>query len=36
MDEWYEEASTALSSVTLSMSMMKDFIQELQNLFNNF
>ena len=36
MDEWYEEASAALSSVTLSMSMMKDFIQELQNLFNNF
>ena len=36
MEEWYEEAAAALKATTLSMTMMKNFIQELQNLFNNF
>lgn len=36
MEEWYEEAAAALKATTLSMTMMKNFIQELQNLFDNF
>ena len=36
MKEWYKEAAAALKATTLSMTIIKDFIQELQNLFDNF
>ena len=36
MDEWFEEGAAALKATTLSMTIMKNFIQELQNLFDNF
>ena len=36
MDEWFEEGAAALKATTLSMTIIKDFIQELQNLFDNF
>ena len=36
MDEWFEEGAAALKATTLSMTMMKNFIQELKNLFDRF